>query len=63
MYLRNSKIMVVVVVVVMMIIIIIIQIIQRSHNRNTAHMGCKHKSGNGNNKGDWNHLKITSDST
>ena len=33
--------------------------IQRSYNRNTPHVECESKSNTGNNRGDWNHIKIT----
>ena len=33
--------------------------IQRPHNRNSTHVECESKSDTGNNRGDWNHFKIT----
>ena len=32
--------------------------IQRPHNKNSAHVECESKSDTGNNRGNWNHLKI-----
>ena len=32
-------------------------------NRNSAHVYCESESDTSNNRGDWDHLKITSDST
>ena len=32
---------------------------ERRHNRNSAHVECESKSDTGNNRGDWNHIKIT----
>jgi hypothetical protein len=37
----------------------IIIIIERPNNRNSAHMERESRSDTTNNRGDWNHLKIT----
>jgi len=31
----------------------------RPHNRNSANVECESKGDTGNNRGDWNHFKIT----
>jgi hypothetical protein len=32
---------------------------QRPHNRNPVHVECTNESDYGNNRGDWNHFRIT----